>query len=583
YGLLQEINAGSVALNSPMYRYYSSLSNIIYVPMEDGVNATQLAALGTNARPAFYSGVDLSSVSIFNGSAALPNIGLTSAGAKISGVIPGYSAPTAQALTFVFYMDAAPSVDAQVIYFGGSTFNVAVVAGSAAFKFTFYDTDGATVLSTSTSLYGTGAAPPEPLVMVIELSYSAGTITWVANWRTQDPQTGYSVTGSFTKTMAVFSGYSIPGLPDSSGVNTFATGHIAVLANIDTYLESPHLQSFRGYSGETAQGRMQRLLGEMGYSYQLWGWTPSDISQYMGAQPIDTLSNILDQCLSVSRGVLIDCRDVYAVAIVSRFWLENQNNAYQVSYTDATVAGKLGIDDNNVVRNSVTITRNGGSSTTSTTTDGRYALTNGFAGYSDTFNLYTDDQTTYLANAIRLIGSWEDPFFTSIPFNFARKEVQSSTTLQQQLEWLDISFAFTLTNLPYYLPARPAEVLIEKYVEELYRYQRLITFQTSPARPYHTAQFNMYPRAHVGLATAKLHADITAGATTMQVDVTLPETITYPGSPIALDIGGFEKVTCTAVSGTSSPYTFTITRGTPAITHKANETVRLWTRYFLCY
>lgn len=587
YGPLQQMNDGAAVLGSPMLRYYSSLVNIGYWPCEDGENSTQITAKTANTRPALAVNVDYGAVDQFAGSAPLPNM---VTGSGITGKFPRYTAGTAYAFTWAYYIDtAAPTANFEMMQLSTTNYNFSAVMNSGgSLSFTFTNPSDTTVLSTVGPIaFGLGAVPPEVLVYVLEVSFAAGTLSWVVNWRGEDIATGYSISGSFaTSSIGTMTGWKASGFPAGAGVNTLAVGHVAGINNQTTYLEDPHLRSFRGYIGENAISRMVRLAGEEGYSIQVRGQTPNTNAVLMGVQPRDTLINMLDQCADVARCVLTERRDKYSLLVITRNELENQA-LYPVSYTDATISGALGVDENSVVRNNVTVIRDGGSSATLAQASGKYGTQNGIYTYSDTFNLYTDDETDEIAGLIRLIGTWEDKFY-AVPFETARKEVQASSTLQFMLAELDIGHAFEITNLPVIMGIRPPDCLVEKYVETMDRRLWGIAFESSPYRPYNTAQFYATPRNYIGVTNLTVGSAVsatTAGAagTITATSAAVLETIKYPGVNIDLDIGGLERVTLTNVTGTWPTYTLSVTRGNPAIAHAVGETIRLWERRFYAF
>lgn len=88
----------------------------------------------------------------------------------------------------------------------------------------------------------------------------------------------------------------------------------------------------------------------------------------------------------------------------------------------------------------------------------------------------------------------------------------------------------------------------------------------------------------LGTGGAKLQAGISAGATAAVVDLTGGDLFTTTGTPFAATIDS-EIVTVTAVSGVSSPQTFTITRPTDgtASAHSAAAPVQTYQPFVLAY
>ncbi len=108
---------------------------------------------------------------------------------------------------------------------------------------------------------------------------------------------------------------------------------------------------------------------------------------------------------------------------------------------------------------------------------------------------------------------------------------------------------------------------------------------TSPARPYTVLQLDdpLYGRISLGESTLNAAVNTTATSLTIGItDTAMGVLWTTTDVPFDIDIGG-ERMTVTAVSGTSSPQTFTVTRSINGVvkshaadTPTARVLVTLW-------
>jgi hypothetical protein len=578
YGLLKSLNEGAQTLASPMTEYYQSVSNLGYWPCEDKTEATSIAAAVANTRSANASNISFASVTELPGSDAVMSV---VEGSTASGVFPFQANPSGDyAFTFTYYADQSPSVPVDMIRLTTNNYNVEFTLGTVGYDITFTTPNG-TTLDTDGSLYGTGAEPGNVVVFVLEMEQSGGTVDWVVNWRILDTSVGYALTGSFSANAAIMRGWSIPGLPDSSGLNTLSISHIAGINNIDTYLESAHLASFNGYNGESVTSRLTRLCSKNEIDLRIIGVTTS--ADKCGPQPIDTLIGIFDDTVNVGRGILTEQRDRHGLLYMTRSYLENQT---PVSFAyDASVAVQIKLKDNPTIINDVIARRVEGSYYRAITTTGNRSVEAVGRAYQfdNEFNVQRDPALQNIAEWIRHIGSWDDIYYETVDLNLARNAIQDDGILLNSIIAQDIGNTMEITNLPDYLPIRPASLFIERYLETLNRFEWHYTIESSAARAYETAQFNFSPAILIGSNSSTLTSTINDSVTSIGVTIREPYKWEYSSDFYISVDNDREKMLVTGITGTSPSFTFTVTRGNPAFSHNSGVIIRLWDDHVLGY
>lgn len=579
YGLFQSLNEGAMALDSPMISYYSSLSNVGYWPGTDLSDSSVVSALTPNTRGAIPTNVDFATVGDLPGSEDVMKI---NEGTIITGWFPQQSNPNNEyAFTFAMYMNQAPSVDIEVLRLVTSEYYCSFTAELAGYAIEFVDTRTGNVLDSASSLFGSGAEAGNWIVFVLEAEQSGANVNWAVNWRTLDPAIGYALTGSFASSIGILRAWRTEGLPSGHGISTLGIGHIAGIHSVDFYLETDHLISFRGFAGELPSERLQRMCEDNNLEFRSIGIEKE--TEVLGPQPTGTVMTIFDDTVKTSRGILLEQRDRRGLLYLTRTELENQS-PLTYAYSDSINSLAPKINDNPIIINDVIARRPEGGFTRSTTVSGPRG-TDTIIPYQmdDTFNVQTDYLTKHVAGWIRHVGSWDDMYYKQIDYDLARNAVQDDYAILHGLINIDVGRAIEITDLPEFLPTRPASLLIEKYSENLTRSQWTITQETSAYRPYLTAQWNVYPKIYIGSSSSTLETGIDDNDTSISVETGASWVKWRFTSQFYIAIDGREKALVTAISGTTSPFTFTVTRGNPAFAHSAGVSIKLWDTRVISY
>lgn len=579
FGLFNVLSNGAMELDSPMYRYYSTIATLLsYWSGEDGTDATRLSASDTSTRPASAIDVTFAAQGDLPGSRDLLTITTTS---NIKGQFKPYTSTSEWAFTFCMYLNATPAADVPLMYISTSTgVQVKFTVGTTTYLTQIFDVDG-TLLSSQNTLYGAGAEPGQWIIMVFEFEQSGGNIVWATNWRTTNPGLGYAHGATFAGTLGRLTGFTIPSVPAAASLSTLSIGHIAGNTSVDDFLSSAHIDSFRGYVGETDIERVRRLGGELGIFFIIRGGPNDGVA--MGKQGIKTALGLFDDCAAAGRAVLIETRFTSGFTYITRRELSDYYTR-NIDFSGGELLDAKVDDDNMPPVNYVTVTRDaGGSSTAITTTGPRSISAIGTFGDPQTLNLFEDEQTRDTAEYMRHIGSWDEERWTGLRFELAKPVIRDDPALLAAMHGFDLLKGLRILNPPDYLPVREPECLIEEYTEVLTRLSHALELNTSPARPYLVASF-IDERVRVGTSESKINANINSSTTTLVVKSSSVHTQWEFDSNFYISVSDDkEKMQVTAISGTSSPWTLTVVRGSPSFSHLEDAAVRLWDQRVIGY
>lgn len=496
----------------------------------------------------------------------------------------GSGSVTANVFRFLLHLPAASTTDGAVI---GRVYTT----GTIAYFDVIYHTGGLLQLTGFTpagaQLFTSGtvdfAADGAYLLVSAELTASGGNIAWTLTGLTAGDSVATATASGTLTTATLGDPFSVAMNPNGTLTDT-AFGHVAVLETFDaiTDLASP----LAAYAGETAADRFTRLCTAENIPVTIVG-TPAD-SAMVGPQTPQKLVTLLQECEAADRGLMYEPRDAFGLAYRTRVDLYQQDPAVTLIYTNQDLAqGLQPTDDDQLTRNDVTIGRPGGSSAEQVLTTGPLSILDPPAGvgaysYSETVNVDTDGQLADIAGWVLRVGTVNEPRYPVITLDLARMELQDNFT---DVFSADIGDYLTVQNPPPWLPPGPINQLVFGYTENLNAYVWTIAANCVPESPYEIATA-WDSGAAVGARApsdgSSLHNGIGTGDVTFTVDTPVPnqpwaDSTGYAAEfPFDIVIGG-EQMTVTAVSGSVTPQTFTVTRAVNGISkaHDAGEPVDL--------
>lgn len=578
-GILKRLNQGNTPLRSTMYRGLMSAATaapVAYWPCEDGARSTSLAsALGGSAM-ALHGTPTLSSDTGFACSAALPVM----AGGSFVGSIPTYTNTGQLQVRWLMYLPTAPADTTQLVKVATSSGTVPywAITYSAGGNLTLkgLDTDGLTVLFTSGVLPFTAdgyTVDASRIRVSMELSNSGSNVAWTVGVVRASDGFNWQYNGTFSSVSVgrASAVYVTPGQTISDGV----FGHVSVQSTVTSAFD------LRGqvtaFVGETAVNRLARICAEQGVNNVFF---PPYSADPMGPQLPATFMALVQECVDVDQGVLMEREVSFGLAYRCRAALYNQDARLTLSYPGNQLAAvPRPVPDDQTVRNSITASRPSGSSATATLTTGALSTQdppNGVGTYPDnpTLNVESDDDLPQHAQWRLHLGTVDEPRYPAISINLAHPSM-----VTQRLAALNVLFGsrIVVQSPPGRIGGDISQLVIG-IQETITHFEHRITFVCQPESPYRVATLDdtVYGRLDTGGST--LAGDMTPTSTT--VTVATPGSVLWTTDPAQfpfdVTVGG-EQMTVTNITGAASPQTFTVTRSVNGVvkTHAVGDDLRL--------
>ena len=575
-GILRRLGQGSPELRSTLYRGLTTLTTnkpVAYWPCEDEDGASTLASAIGGPPMTITGSPDLSSYEGFAASAPIPLLN----DSVWSGVVPGYPVSNEATIRFLLAVPTGGiSGDEAIItvYTSGTASRWVVRYGDPGgdLKVQAYDEDGNVLLDSGFIAF---AVTGKKLRVALDLAQNGANIDW--DLTTIEPGEAGVTTGgtlnSRTKGQITRVWVSVGG-----GITDTAIGHISVQPTITSVFDLD--DQLNAYIGETPPARFYRLCQEENIPFRLVG-TLTD-GEPMGAQARSTLLELLEDCALTDGGIMFEPRDLFGLGFRTRKSLYNQAAAVALDYDQEEIAVPLEpVDDDQATRNDITVTRDGGSSARAVLATGPLSILpppNGVGDYSSSITIaaMSDQQLPDQASWRLRIGTVDEARYPLISVNLAHEALSSNEALSMAVRALEVGDRLTLSNLPSWLPPEVVSQLVLGFDETLAKFAHDITVNCVPASPYQVA---VYGTARYGPYASTLAEDLTTNETGVDVATTAgPLWTTAAGDlPVDIMVGG-ERMTVTAISGASSPQTFTVTRSVNGIvkTHLTGAVVELF-------
>lgn len=592
YDLLSRLGADTRRpVTSPMRRFLTRRENrlVAYWPGEDDGDSTQLAAATPNTAAARLLGnVRPGSFDGFVGSAPVLEFGT---GGSIDAAIPPHPPGDEYHHLLVAVPDGGMP-DNQRIY------SVHFAGGDVQFMQLLYLTGGGLrlrlfgfndALIDETAPLGFNIDGVRFMMQVSLVNDGADLDTAVRLWEFVDTDLA-PVLEVHTETFAGINvGRSrrlVSGREDPSGM---AVGHIAIATVTQVVVGME--EALNGFNGERAGRRIERVLRDADIPVMLVG-DPDD-TEPMGPQINGTELEIARSCEAADRGILYGPKEALAVAYRTRTSMYNQDPTATLSFdgADNNVAPPWEPDpDITTVQNDVTVQRLGGSSARSVQETG--PLNTGdprkdprsVAGKPAKYvlNLLGDRQVGDHAGFLRLVGTQPEPRFPQgITADLVREKLHGDPALIEAVAALDPGDLLLVTDPPDDVTPDDIEQLVIGAAETLSEQVWRVRSVGTPAGAYRVAVADDVVVGRADTAGSELAGSFVAGTdTSMSVATTEGPLWTTDMAEFPFDVvvSGV-RLTVTAISGGSSPQTFTVTQ-TPvngvAKTIPAGEDVRLW-------
>lgn len=590
-GLLRRYTQGAPPKLSALYRGYALLTGsaapIAYWPCEDGTQSTSLASAIAGA-PAMVvnpsnSGPTYAGNSAFQCSQPIPTLG----GSSWVGTVPAPAAgQTANSLRFLMQVPTAGETDGAIIARLATAGTVARMDlkydSGGSLTVTGYSASGSTLFSNGPAAY-TGAVINGGLLRVgLELSASGSSVVWTVYVY----QVGAAVAGLTTGTLASSSigATTTVYINPNGALASTAIGHISV-QRTETDFFGTLLGPMTAWIGENAGTRFARLCSEQGVNCRIYGFPGDTVA--MGYQEPNDFVSLLQECEDADGGLMHEPKQTLGLGYRTRVSMFNQAAKLALAYTSAQLSTPVEpTDDDLLVRNDYTVTRANASSIRAYQATGALSIQyppNGVGDYAQatTLSLGADTQLPDAAGWLVHMGTVDDVRYPSLSVDLARTELAS---VYYQAQDVQVGDRVTVSSTPSWLPPDGISQVVRGGTEVCYGYVFTEQWNCAPESPFRVATLD-----DTVLGVADTDGSTLFGptysptATSLQVATTgaatgSPLWTTNSGDwPFDIEVAG-ERMTVTAVAGSSSPQTFTVTRSVNGVVKSqyAGADVRLF-------
>lgn len=332
-------------------------------------------------------------------------------------------------------------------------------------------------------------------------------------------------------------------------------------------------QAAQGYLGETAGVRIERICDFADVDVVVVG--DSSDTTAMGPQYSEGLLTQLRDAEQADLGVLTEPRDAGGLLYRTRASHYNQTATVTLDYSAGQVAPTFEpVDDDQLIRNDITVTRRDGDSYRTTRDTGALstlAPPNGVGRYRDevTMNVETDAMLSGVAGWLLNRGTLDEARYPSIAVDLANPDTVAAG-LEAAVLGVDIGDVVAITNADNANIPDDIAAIVFGYAERINTFEHRLVFNCGPASIYDTAVYGT--SASVGTdrwdtGGSSLASSATSTATSLSVATDTGEalwTTDAAAFPFDVQIAG-ERITVTNITGSSSPQTFTVTRSVNGI------------------
>lgn len=555
-GILRRLGQGKKPLRSAMFRAMAGVAPGDYVPhaywpLEDGGNATQLAAYHSGGIPGTMAGdATPASEADLISSDPLPFL---DAGSTAKFVVPSYTDTDVWVVQLVIKVPAEPVADVTLAEFhttGGEIKKWRLYIQALAtdvVSFVGLDATGAEISGAGVPLNGSPTAGPTEddfygnwaFVSLGSLNTPGSSVAGYIGITTGTdivPGFGASV-GPLTHGM--ISSITFYGQAATSGL---AVGHLAVFIdpNIDPDEDSDtNAAAMLGWAGDLATDRFARLCTQRQIPYTVVGTTAAQ----MGPERTVTFLQACRDSEDLDQGFLFEQRDDLGLKLRTNSSRYNQVPVALSYDTKGLTELDPQPDDLNVA-NDREVKRRNGSSARRELTSGPLSVEDppdgmGRLDDSITVDALGDDQVDNIAGWRLHVGTWDAERYPRVGIKLG-----ANPALIPAVVPLDSGDLITISDLPSWLPPGDAELIIEGYKETIGLYDWDFTFNCSPGGPYNVVGV-------WGALSHELRANINTSVTSIDVvntDLTQPMLATSGlGAGYGITVGG-EEMQVTAVA-----------------------------------
>ena len=342
-------------------------------------------------------------------------------------------------------------------------------------------------------------------------------------------------------------------------------GHVIVwenAANIPDITTTAGLA--QGFIGEAAGRRFERLAGELDLPFVSIGDLDDTIP--MGLQYTDDPMTQFTEIETTDGGMIYEPRDSLANGYRTRASLYNQSATLTLVMTSKQIAAPLEpTDDDRYLRNDILVQRREGASYQAVKLTGPLSVQsppNGVGRYKDEVevNCETDDLLPSLGGWFLLLGTVDKPRYPQVVVERAAPGIVASPTTSAAAMSIDVGDRLVITSTDALNIYDDISLIVIGYAEIIDTDSHRFTYTCVPEAPFEVMELDGVNSWLDPGTASTLSSSATSGATSISVATTgFLWSTSGSDYPEGIMVAG-EEMTVTAVSGASSPQTFTVTR-----------------------
>jgi len=568
--ILRRLAQGTAPQLSTLYRAITGLVTpaVAYWPCEEGSDSDSIASAVGGPSMVVVGDTNFAAYGEFASSYPIPVPQTTS---TWSGTVPTYTATTELQLSFIAHVPSSGAADLshfiELTTTSGRTWSVKYHTGVPALG-----SMSVQLWEYSTLLFDSGpfafAVNGKDVRITLALEQNGSDIDWELRSLEADSSGGGFISGTQVN-RTVGRALRVRAFPhgEMTGV---PMGHISVRNEITNFWDLS--AELRAFAGETVVERLIRL------SEQNLIFTDFFVTAFgaaVGPQRPLPLLTLMQECVDADRSMLFDVRSAPELLYRQLSTMYAQTAAVTLDYGGGQIAPPFQpIDDDQLTRNDISVTRLDGGTARAVLETGRMSILTPELGGVGTYNtevnvnVASDDQLPDIAGWELNKGTVDETRYPVVRVGLHFPEVSGDAALSAALLDLDVGDRFEITNPMAGQTPDTIDQICLGYTETIGVFTHDIAINAAPASPYRVSALDD-PESRLDTSGSDLTNAVTTSATSFQVDSPSGTLWTTRAGdmPIPVMLGG-EEISVGAVSGTSSPQTFS------SVTRSVNGTVK---------
>lgn len=598
---LRQLNQGTLAVKSAMRLAMENDPNTVaYWPVEDGASATSAKIVipssgGSNGAWDTSLNATIGTFASYNGFWCSYPVATLATAASMHFVVPSYTptnqtqinfllGPTKDTANTVAPTTNTTDVMSAVSTGTGNEFQIYYLKTNAnnpnSGVLRFYS--GATL--ESSAIYNSDF---QSQLCYLQLTQSGADINYVLGTKAQG-QGLATMSGTITgKTIGTFTDIWMDSHPNSYG-GPYTFGHVSLQTVCGNMLTAAPGVAVSAYLTEAPSARITRLCNNANIPVTVLTSTTAETStnpaDVMGPQYVDNLTNLIREAEATGLGVLYGGLN-QGLTYVTRLLRESQQPLLTLDASAGDLAVQFApVDDDQLTVNDVTASRRNGASFTSQAITGPLGI-DSIGDYQGSLTVNPSDDSNldkYAEWGVHL-GTQQGYRYPTISFALDRipSKIASWLTMIPTSRF-DVT---NITSLRSQMPSGTIRNVLEGWTETIDAFSWHVTANATTWNAWNVGTMAASTGTTVDTVMRRdtdgsaVNTATSVGATSVSVKLTAAGkplwTTASDDCPMLVSMGGV-PVTVTAISGASSPQTFTVASPGVPIALIVNDPVQLW-------